>query len=48
MEEKTYVEGFHDPESVKKMTYNDFGNTGKKRILTHLLLNASFWRKNKC
>ncbi|CAL4059567.1 unnamed protein product [Meganyctiphanes norvegica] len=28
MEEATYVEGFHDAEAVKLMTYNNLGNTG--------------------
>ncbi|XP_068218119.1 uncharacterized protein [Palaemon carinicauda] len=27
MDQKTYVEGFHDPNQVKKMTYNQLGNT---------------------
>ncbi|XP_045584178.1 uncharacterized protein [Procambarus clarkii] len=30
MDQPTYVEGFHDPEAVKKMTYHPFGNTGLK------------------
>ncbi|KAA0201945.1 hypothetical protein HAZT_HAZT000445, partial [Hyalella azteca] len=28
MEEKTYVEGFHDKDAVKKVQYNDLGKTG--------------------
>ncbi|XP_037795324.1 L-galactose dehydrogenase-like [Penaeus monodon] len=28
MDQPTFVEGFHDPESVKKMTYHPLGNTG--------------------
>lgn len=29
MDQPTFVEGFHDPEAVKKMTYHPLGNTGK-------------------
>lgn len=29
MDQSTFVEGFHDPEAVKKMTYHPLGNTGE-------------------
>ncbi|TOF86272.1 hypothetical protein CGJ15_25265, partial [Vibrio parahaemolyticus] len=36
MEQSTYVEGFHDPEAVKKMAYRQLGNTDMKVSLMSL------------
>ena len=40
MEEATYVNGFHDPDEVKKITYNDLGGTGSYGVQLKILYSS--------